>query len=359
MPPMNFIEVGELFKKVGATILAIILSFNTTACAKKYSRYEAEFLQLFDTLTKIVAYTDSKEEFSKHVQLIYDNLKAYHELYDIYNDYEGINNIKTINDNAGKQPVKVDKRIIDLLLFAREYYEKTDGKVNVAYGAVLRIWHDYREAGIEDPENAQLPPIEKLKAAAEHTDINKVIIDEENSTVYLSDPEMSLDVGAIAKGYAVEQVARIAFENGFTSGLISVGGNVRAIGRKAVNNAPWNVGIQNPVKCEPDLHVVNLVDLSLVTSGTYERYYTVDGVNYHHIIDPDTMYPADYFTAVTILCKDSGIADALSTSVFNMPFEKGRDIIEKLPDTEALWVMKDGTLKYSTHFKDFIKKTEQ
>lgn len=329
---------------------------NAAACGKKYSRYEAEFIQLFDTLTKIVAYTDSKGEFSRQSQLIYDELKTYHELYDIYNNYEGINNIKTINDNAGKSPVKVDKKIIDLLLLAREYYDKTGGKINVAYGAVLRIWHEYREAGIEDPDNAKLPPMDELKAAALHTDISKVIIDTENSTVFLSDSEMSLDVGAIAKGYATEMVSRTAFENGFTSGLLSVGGNIRAIGGKAGENTPWNVGIQNPVPGGPDLHVVNLIDHSLVTSGTYERYYTVDGVNYHHIIDPETLYPAGYYTAVTILCKDSGTADALSTAVFNMPFDQGYAFIEGLPDTEALWVMKDRQLKYSSHFKDFIKK---
>ena len=332
---------------------------NSTACGtKKISRYEAEFLLLFDTLTKIVAYTDSKEEFTRYSQLIYDNLKRYHELYDIYNNYDGINNIKTINDNAGIAPIKVDKEIIDLLLFAKDWCKKTEGKKNVALGAVLKIWHDYRTAGVEDPENAELPPMDKLKAAAKHTDINKVIINEAESTVFLDDPDMSLDVGAFAKGYAVEKVSQIAIENGFTSGLISVGGNVRAIGSKGENNKPWNVGIQNPDMDseQSELHIVNLTDLSLVTSGIYERFYTVNGKNYHHIIDPDTLFPTENFTAVTIICKDSGMADALSAAVFNMPFEQGLKFIEDLPDTDALWVLNDGEMKYSSGFKDFIKK---
>jgi thiamine biosynthesis lipoprotein len=149
----------------------------------------------------------------------------------------------------------------------------------------------------------------KLEAAAKHTDINKIIIDEEASTVFLEDPEMSLDVGAVGKGYATEQVGEIAIKNGFTSGLISVGGNVRAIGNKRASNSPWNVGIQNPdMKSEQsNLQVVNLADLSLVTSGDYERFYTVNGKNYHHIIDPETLFPSEYFTAVTIICKDSGM----------------------------------------------------
>ncbi|MHB8062115.1 MAG: FAD:protein FMN transferase [Ruminiclostridium sp.] len=329
-----------------------------TACgSEKKTRYEAEFLELFDTITKIVAYTDSKEEFTKYSQLIYDNLKEYHQLYDIYNNYPGINNIKTINDNAGIKPVKVDKRIIDLLLLSKKWCKISEGKKNIALGAVLEIWHKYRTEGNEDEANAALPPMDKLKEAAKHTDINKVIIDEANSTVFLDDPEMSLDVGSIAKGYATEQVSQIAIKNGFTSGLLSVGGNVRAIGNKGTNNELWNLGIQNPDK-ESDkstIQIVYLTDLSLVSSGDYERYYTVNGKRYHHIIDPDTLFPSEYFTAVTIITKDSGMADALSTIIFNMPFEKGLKFINDLPGTEALWVMKNGEIKYSENFKKYIK----
>jgi FAD:protein FMN transferase len=347
-----------LLKKIIAWILAFAFLMSMTACGnEKKTRYEAEFLELFDTMTKIVAYTESKEEFTKYSQLIYDNLKEYHQLYDIYNDYPGISNIKTINDNAGIKPVKVDKKVIDLLLFGKQWYINTDGKMNVAFGAVLKIWHRYRTEGIEDETNAALPEINELKEAAKHTDINKVIIDQANSTVFLEDPKMSLDVGAIGKGYATEQVSQTAMKNGFTSGLISVGGNVRAIGNKGVSNELWNLGIQNPNKEseKSTIQIVYLTDLSLVSSGDYERYYTVNGKRYHHIIDAVTLFPSVYFSEVTIICKDSGMADALSTAVFNMPFEQGLKFINKLPDTEALWVMKNGEIKYSENFKEFIK----
>ena len=170
-----------------------------TACGEKeLNKYQSEFLMLFDTVTRIVGYSESKEEFKEYSQIIHDDLKEYHQLYDIYNDYEGVNNIKTINDNAGIKPVKVDKRIIELLKFSKELYEKTNGKTNIAFGSVLKIWHKYRNEGIEDPENASLPTDEELKIANEHTNIEDMIIDEENSTVFLKDPLMSLDVCAIA-----------------------------------------------------------------------------------------------------------------------------------------------------------------
>jgi len=350
-----------------------MILINCSACGKKNSRYEAEFLRLFDTLTKIVAYSDSKDDFTEYAQLIHDRLEEYHKLYDIYNEYEGINNLKTINDNAGVAPVKVDRRIIDLIRFSMEWYEKTDGKVNIAFGSVLKLWHDCREAAEEDPGQARLPRWDELQEAAKHTDIHKIIINEEESTVFLEDPDMRLDVGAIAKGYATEQVSRIARENGFTSGLLSVGGNVRAISGKAISTGkgngkgasddgtvPWIVGIQNPdLESEnTQLLSINLTDASLVTSGIYERFYTVDGKNYHHIIDPETLYPAEHFMSVSIVCQDSGMADALSTAVFNMTLEEGLEFINSLPGVEALWVLKNGELRFSDNFEALISDTK-
>ncbi|MDD4493177.1 MAG: FAD:protein FMN transferase, partial [Eubacteriales bacterium] len=230
--------------------------------------------------------------------------------------------------------------------------------VNVALGPVLKIWHEYRNDGLNNPENAELPPVELLKEAAKHIDIDKVIIDKENSTVFLEETGMRLDVGAIAKGYAVEQVSLLAMENGFQSALLSIGGNVRAIGDKGFEGQMWNVGIQNPDKSSSEKHiqVVYMADISLVSSGNYERYYTVDGKDYHHIIDPVTLYPSEYFNLVAIICKDSGQADALSTALFLMPFEEGMDLINSLPETDALWVMKDGSMKYSEGFESYLKK---
>ncbi|MDD4564143.1 MAG: FAD:protein FMN transferase [Eubacteriales bacterium] len=344
-----------MVKKITAVIIALILSINLSACSsQEKTRYEAEFLMLFDTITQIVGYSESKEEFADQVQMIHDNLEEYHQLYDIYNGYDGINNMKTINDQAGIAPVEVDRRIIDMLLFSKEAYEMSDGKINVAFGAVLKIWHDYRDEGIENPEKAELPPVEMLMEAAKHTDISQLIIDEESATVFLADSGMSLDVGAIAKGYAVEEISKMALDNGLTSALISVGGNVRSIGVKADSGARWTVGIKNPLDVDgKNISRVELEDASLVTSGIYERYYTVNGRRYHHIIDPVTLFPAEYFASVSILCPDSGLADALSTSVFTMPFEQGLALIESLPDTEAVWVFHDGEIRYSSNYNEY------
>ena len=340
-------------KRVFAAVFGLyFLMISITSCSRQeLVRYDAQFLQLFDTVTSIVGYAKDKDTFTKYAQLLYDELKIYHELYDIYNDYEGVNNIKTINDHAGIEPVVVDQKIIDMLDFSKEMYQQTNGRVNVAMGSVLSIWHEYRTDGTDDPEHAKIPPMELLEEANKHTDINKIVIDYEASTVYLSDPDMSLDVGAIAKGYAAEQVSQTLEKKGLKKALISVGGNVRAIGTKE-GGEKWKVGIQNPDLSSQQnyLHTVSVEDQSLVTSGAYQRYYTVDGVQYHHIIHPDLLMPWNEYESVSILCHDSGVADALSTAVFNMSLEDGMDMIENIDQAEAMWILPDKSEYYTSGF---------
>ena len=267
-------------------------------------RFTAYYFDVFDTMTQVIAYCDSQAEFDRQAEALHADLVAYHQLYDIYNDYEGINNIKTINDNAGVAPVRVDERILDMLELAVEMYDTTNGKLNIA-------------------------------------------------------------MGSVGKGYAVEQVCQAARERGLVSLSLSVGGNLRSVGSKP-QGQPWESGIVSPWddsliynSGSSLLAVVNSNDQALVTSGDYQRFYTVDGVRYHHIIDPDTLWPADYFTAVTILCPDSGLADCLSTGVFCMPLEEGMALIESLEGVEALWCTKDGQVIRSSGFAQYETPLEE
>ena len=318
-----------------------------TAPAKK--QYSATFLTLFDTVTTVVGLESSQEAFAEKAQAVHDALLTYHRLFDIYNDYEGIANLKTINDAAGKEAVQVDQAIIDLLLSCKAYYALTGGRVNAAMGSVLKLWHEARNDGINDPQHAALPDAQALRQAAQHTDFDKVIIDEEASTVYISDPELRLDVGAIAKGWAAQKVAQVV-PQGL---LISVGGNVCATGPKDESGTAWVVGIQNPDGGNY-LHTLYITGGSVVTSGDYQRAYAVAGKLYHHIIDPDTLYPSEYWRSVTVVCADSGLADALSTALFLLPLEEGQALLAKC-DARAMWVDAEGTCFYSPGFEDLIK----
>lgn len=311
--------------------------------------YEASFLDLFDTITVIKGSADRKETFQSISQSIHDELFFYHQLFDIYHEYDGLNNLKTVNDQAGIAPVQVDRKIIDLLLDCKDYYALTGGKVNVALGSVLYLWHEARNEGINDPVNARLPDKDELREASLHTDLNVVVIDEENSTVFISDPNVRLDVGAVAKGWAAQRVA----ENAPSGLLISVGGNVCATGAKDQNGTPWVVGIQNPAG-DDYLHTVYVSKTSVVTSGDYQRCYAVDGKLYHHIIDPETLYPSTYWRSVTIICDDSGLADALSTALFLLPLEDGQKLLDQC-GAEAMWVDAEGNQYYSPGFDAHIR----
>ena len=311
--------------------------------------YEATFLELFDTVTVIKGAAESKDAFTEVVYAIRDELQSFHQLFDIYHDYEDINNLKTINDHAGIAPVKVDRKIIDLLLDCKAYYELTGGKVNVAMGGVLRLWHEARTDGVNDPVNAKLPDIDALKEAAQHASIDAVVIDEDSSTVFITDPDVRLDVGAVAKGWSTQRIAESA-----PSGLlISVGGNVCATGPKNESGTPWVVGIQNPDGGDY-LHTIYVSGGSIVTSGDYQRAYTVDGKIYHHIIDPETLYPSIYWRSVTIACDDSGLADSLSTALFVLPLEAGQALLDKC-NAEAMWVDAEGNQHYSPGFQALIR----
>ena len=336
-------------KRLLCLLLAALM---LTGCGKKeLHRYQASFMDLFNTVTVIVGGSEMEADFRVLAQEIHDQLEEYHQLYDIYNTYEGMNTLKTVNDMAGIAPVKVDEKIIELLLFCRDMWEKTDGLVDVSMGSVLKIWHDARTFGIDFPEEAYLPDEDALKEAAQHTGFEHVHIDERASTVFITDERVQLDVGAIGKGYAVEQVAK-TLPDGV---LLSVGGNVRGTGKNPLNGNFWTAGVQNPADTYGEyLHVLNVDGVSVVTSGDYQRYYTVDGVRYGHIIDPRTQQPPRLWQAVCILAPDSGVADALSTALYMLPREEGQKLLD-LFQAEAMWMPADGQYQYSPGFEKYIK----
>lgn len=348
-------------KKLGIILIVVFLAL-TIGCTKDdtYEKYTYTFTGTFDTAIQVVGYTKNEMEFTKYSKKIQDRMMHLHKLYDKYNNYEGMNNIKTINDNAGIKPVKVDKEIIDLILFSKEMYEKTGKKTNIAFGSVLKIWSQYRDEAESNPANAKIPPLDILNEANKHTEINNVIVDPVNSTVYLVDPKMSLDVGAVAKGYSTEIVAQEVIKDGFTSGIINAGGNVRAFGKPLDNvRAKWGIGIQNPDSIlggnqDINIETVYINDASVVNSGDYQRYYIYENKIIHHLIDPVTLMPGDYFRAVAIVTQNSGLADFMSTTLFLLPIEDGKKLLNSIEGVEALWILKDGTLEATDGMKKIM-----
>ena len=321
------------------------------------NKYSAHSFDYFDTAATITGYETTKEEFDAVAEDVFAKLSEYHKLYTIYHRFDGMENLCTVNElvDGAHRTVTVDRRIVDMLLYAKQMYTATDGLLNVAMGSMLSLWHEYRAIGSDNPAEASLPPMELLAAAAAHADINKMVIDEANATVMLTDPLMKLDVGAIAKGYATECIARYLEEKGITGYMLNIGGNVRTVGSKP-DGTPWVIGIENGNNKDEYLAYLQLSGQSVVTSGSYQRYYTVDGKRYHHIIHPETYMPAEGFLSVSVICEDSGLGDALSTALFCMPLEKGKALVEAMPNVEVMWVRENGEQTFSSGWNAYIKQ---
>ncbi len=334
-------------KKIYTCILFIFLaSCIFTGCITD-AKYQRQYIGVFDTVVQIIGYEGDRGTFDKNAELIFNKLFEYHRLFDIYNTYDGINNIKTVNDNAGVEPVNVNSAIIELLELSIEMYDITDGQLNIAMGSVLALWHDARQKD-QNGDAICFPGEDELKKAYEHSNINDIIINKEESTVYLQDEHMSIDVGAVAKGFAVEKVCDYARSLGMSAYLLNVGGNVRTFGKKADGSA-WSIGVDDPFSSGTSFSV-RVSDASVVTSGGYNRYFMYNGKKYHHIIDPKTLQPSEHCASVTVVCEDSGRADALSTAFFNMQPDDGVDLAENMDGVEVCYITNDGKLVCSDGF---------
>lgn len=320
-------------------------------------KFDKVYYEYFDTVTSFLAYGKDEEEFKKYTDVLETELQKYHELFNSYYDFEGVNNIKTINENAGNGPIEVDPAIIELLEYSIDFMEKTDGKINIGYGNVIKLWHNAREESLTDESKAWVPTKDQLEEAAKHTDISEIKIDKKKSTVEILDSEMSIDVGAIGKGYAAKKLEEALRMTGVQNAILSIGGDDVIIGdNPAKENALWKIAIQNPAldAKDPYSSIISLKNTSVVTSGDYQRFYEVDGKKYHHIIDPDTLFPSEYFKSVTVVHNDIALADALSTYLFTVDLDKGMEVAKEY-DAQVFWIDKDGN-EYKTEGYEELEK---
>lgn len=242
--------------------------------------------------------------------------------------------IDAVNAAAGQSPVKVSGDTFAVVKKALSYGSLTGGRFDLTIQPIVALWR----IGFPD---ARVPAPEEIQSALPLVGYQGVQLDEERQTIYLQKPGSGIDLGGIAKGYAADEAVAILRRNGIKSGLLSLGGNVYVIGNKP-DGTPWRIGVQDPVS-ERDtyLGVIEIADSTLVTSGAYERYLEVGGKRYHHIIDPQTGYPAESdLISTTIVSKSSIDADALSTSLFVLGREQGLELAKRL-GVEAIVVDKE------------------
>lgn len=346
-------------------VIALLFSLLASCKPKVRMKFSFDYFDSFDTLVKATGYFFTQEEADKFDKKLAERLKYYDNLFDCHKEHEGVNNVYTINKMAGKEKVKVDAALLDLISQSKTLGLKYDSRVNIAFGAVIELWEKSMTEALENDElKAATPDIEVLKERAKYASLNNIIIDKEESTIYITDERTKINLGSVAKGYAVELICNELKEDGFDSVVLSAGGNVKTIGHpNGETKRKWTVGVENPYSAsemkEGDSKIYDILytmDKAIVTSGDYQRFfYGLDNVKYNHIIDTRTLSSARNFTAVTVITKDSGIADFLSTLLFTLTYEEGAEVIKDFPDTEALWINFDNTEFYTDGLKHYSK----
>ncbi len=247
-----------------------------------------------------------------------------------------ISEVIKVNEAAGVKAVSVSKDTFQVVEASLEFASKSDGKFDLTIGPLVKLW------GIGS-ENASVPSESDRLRSVKLTNWNDVELNKINHSIHLKNIGMEIDLGAIAKGYASDEVVRILNENNISRAIINLGGNVYALGEKE-DESPWKIGIQNPFSTRGEyIGIVSLTNKSVVTSGIYERYFEQGGVQYHHILDTTTGFPiTNELVSVTVISQSSINADALSTILFALGVEDGIKFLEKnYPEVDAVFITQD------------------
>lgn len=317
-----------------AGIVALFLS----GCSKPV-QFRSEFV--LATLCTITLYDNGSP------QVYHDVFARLREIESWMSVFVEGSDVNLINKAAGMEAVEVHADVFDVIERAVYYAELSGGAFDPTAEPLVALW----DIGGENPV---VPVWEKIDRVLPLINWRDIELNRENKTVFLKKPEMALDLGGIAKGYAADEAAVIIKKAHIPRALINIGGDVLTVGEKK-DGSPWRIGIQAPFNTRGDyIGFVQTGEKTLVTSGVYERYFIADGVRYHHLFSPSHGYPVNNgLLSVSIITDISMDADALSTAVFIMGYEKGKALVESLEGVEAVFVFDNRNI-YPTASVDFI-----
>lgn len=316
-------------KKIICCIM--LIPFLLIGCSKKEVNTEYEKVEeLLGTVITAKVYGENGEEA---LEAAFNRVK---EIEDTMSVKKEDSEITEVNNNAYKEEVEISEDLYFVIEKALYYAELTNGALDPSLGKIVDLW------GI-GTENARVPSLEELTPLIGKRNYKNIILNKEKSTVRFLDPNIKLDLGAIAKGYAADEMKDILCnEYNIKNGMLNLGGNVMAIGTK-LDGSLWKVGITDPINNEKVYGAVSIDDKTVVTSGNYERYFIENGIRYHHIIDPSNGCPSNAgIISSTIICNKSIDADALSTSTYILGKDKALELIEGLEDFEGIFIEENG-----------------
>lgn len=320
----------KLLKASRLLLTVLVLFAFLTSCTSNDSSVPHKSSRLLlGTLVEVTIPGD-KEKAAKATQAVFDEMKRIEDL----TSFHKPSGLTAINDAAGTEAVKADDELLDLIAAALRTSEHTQGAFDPSVGVLSRLWSF---SGGEP----RLPGQKEIADALTKVGWRKIQVDRAAGTVMLPDKGMALDLGGIAKGYALDRSARVLKDLGITSALVNAGGDVLVIGEKEPGK-PWRVGVQDPRNPREVIAVVEVKDRVIMTSGDYERFFVKDGKRYHHILDPKTGYPAEGAQSVTLVASSGVRAEPLGTTIFVKGIAQGLAYVESLGDIQAMVIDTNG-----------------
>ncbi len=296
------------------------------------------------TIVSITVSSESEERAKMAIDMAFNEMER---LTSLLNFYSEDSEISMINKNAGYKPVKVSLETLEIIDKALYVSENTEGAFDITVGNLVRAW---------DFQNEVLPDEKVIKEKIKLVGYKNIIIDRENSTVFLKKKGVQIDLGGIIKGYVADRAVEVLKKIGIRSGIVAVAGDIKVLGKKP-DGEMWNIGIQNPRQKNNNdeiIAAIALSDMAISTSGDYQKFFIKDNKRYHHLLNPKTGYPAYGLQSVTVIAPDAVLSDAFATGIFILGQQKGIEVLKKL-DLDGVLVDKDGKIFVTKRISDKIK----
>ncbi len=318
----------------------LLLSLLNDAKAQKLAEHR-QVLMLMGTRFELTAtaYTQAQAEYA-----VQKGIEEISRIEALISSWKPRSQTTLINENAGIKAVKVEKELFALIQRSIKISALTLGAFDISFSSIERLY-------TFDKKEHPLPSMERRKNSVQHIDYSVIELNELTNEVFLPDANMRIGFGGIGKGYAANKAKQVMKKcEGVQGGLVNAAGDLIAWG-KSGRKEGWPIQISNPRNTNESLGWLNIQDLSIVTSGDYEKYFTSNGVRYAHIIDPSTGLPTTGIKSVSIISPDTEVGDALATAVFVLGVEDGLELINQLKDIEALIIDDHDHLHSSENLK--------
>lgn len=295
------------------------------------------------TLVTVTAVASDKNVGDGAVQAAFDEIKRLEQL---LSTWRSNSELSQVNAEAGRRPVQVSRETLQLIIRALDIAELTHGGFNIALGPAIEAW--------SVTERQHIPEKEELGRLKPLVDWTRVQINRQERTIYLPHKGMRIDVGGIGKGYAADRAVEQMKRAGAIGGVVALSGDIKTFGIFP-GRSGFPVGIRHPRQEGALIAMIDLMDEAISTAGDYERFFERDGIRYHHILDPQTLWPARLCQSVTVIAKEGTVADGLDTGIFVLGPEQGMALVERLPNVEAIIIDDKGKMTVSSGLRDRLR----